>query len=295
MPDQHTELVADVVKAIILPDAATPDADHDLVSIDHHLQPLAIPRLADPRREAIGGNPVGATTEDVNTVEAEIERLAVLVRLLDELALAEAGALGDGIQLDLSRGHGRGDIVEGLIAVAMRIPQLRVVDVELNARFAILAHVRSPLEHVLATQLRAERDLLARAALHSRSDRPADLLEARGNIVIHPQILHPSLIRLQPYSLPRSASHQHRSPVPAVMILRLPHSQTSHIAIEANPLVLRMRILDLAGLDQGRLEIDLEDVLAGLQVLGDVDPVHDEHVVALQDRLPVELDGGVGV
>jgi hypothetical protein len=80
------------------------------------------------------------------------------------------------------------------------------------------------------------------------------------------------------------------------MILRLPRRQSRHITIKPNPLMLRMSVLDLLSLGQSRLEVDFQYVAASpLQLPGDVNAVVDEHIIALQNGLAVELDGGVGV
>lgn len=80
------------------------------------------------------------------------------------------------------------------------------------------------------------------------------------------------------------------------MILRLPCRQSSHIAIKADPFMFRMGVLDLLSLSQSRFEVNLNHILASLlQLLGDVNAMVNEHVVALQDSLAIELDGGVGV
>lgn len=80
------------------------------------------------------------------------------------------------------------------------------------------------------------------------------------------------------------------------MILRLPYRQSSHVTIEANPFMFRMGILDLLSFSQSRLEVNLQYIAASvLQLLGDVNAMIDEHIVALQNCLAIDLDGGVGV
>ena len=60
--------------------------------------------------------------------------------------------------------------------------------------------------------------------------------------------------------------------------------------------MFRMGVLDLLSLSQSRFEVNLNHILASLlQLLGDVNAMVNEHVVALQDSLAIELDGGVGV
>jgi hypothetical protein len=92
-------------------------------------------------------------------------------------------------------------------------------------------------------------------------------------------------------------SHAHRESVNDLqMVLRLPCRQSSHVTIEANPFMFWMSVLDLLSFSQSRLEVDFQYIAASmLQLLGDVNAVVNEHVVALQNRFAVELDGGVGV
>jgi hypothetical protein len=80
------------------------------------------------------------------------------------------------------------------------------------------------------------------------------------------------------------------------MILRLPRRQPSHITVEANPFMFRMGVFDLLSLGQSRPEVDFQHVATShLQLLGDVNAMVDEHVVALENSLAIELDGGVGI
>jgi hypothetical protein len=60
--------------------------------------------------------------------------------------------------------------------------------------------------------------------------------------------------------------------------------------------MFRMGVLDLLSFSQSRLEVDLQYIaVSQFEFLGDVNAIVDEHVVALQNRFAVELDGGVGV
>ena len=80
------------------------------------------------------------------------------------------------------------------------------------------------------------------------------------------------------------------------MILRFSCRQPSHVTIEANPFVFRMGVLDFLSFGQSWLEVDFQYIAASmLQLLSDVDAMVDEHVVALQDCLAIELDGSVCV
>jgi hypothetical protein len=80
------------------------------------------------------------------------------------------------------------------------------------------------------------------------------------------------------------------------VILRFPRRQSSHVTIEPDPFVFRMGILDLLSFSQSRLEVDLQDIRASLlQLLGNDNAMVNEHVVALENRFAIELDGGVCV
>lgn len=51
-------------------------------------------------------------------------------------------------------------------------------------------------------------------------------------------------------------------------------------------------IFDLSRLKQSNAKINLKDVLTTLQLISNIQPVHDPHVVAFENRLSVELDSG---
>jgi len=80
------------------------------------------------------------------------------------------------------------------------------------------------------------------------------------------------------------------------VILRFPRRQPSHVTIEPDPFVFRMGILDLLSFSQSRLEVDLQQIaVSRLEVLGDVNAMVYKHIVALENRFAIELDGGVCV
>jgi len=57
-----------------------------------------------------------------------------------------------------------------------------------------------------------------------------------------------------------------------------------------------MGILDLLSFSQSRLEVDLQQIaVSRLEVLGDVNAMVYKHIVALENRFAIELDGGVCV
>lgn len=56
---------------------------HDLITINHELQPLSMSHRRDSRLEAIRRNPAGAATEYFDVVYFEVEQLSVRIGFLD--------------------------------------------------------------------------------------------------------------------------------------------------------------------------------------------------------------------
>jgi hypothetical protein len=195
----------------------------------------------------------------------------------------------------------------------MRIPQLWIVDLELDLCFSVVVKIRRPMEDFLSIEARAEVDFVSSIAFDRRDDFAAHFRQACVHRVVDTQIFDASIVALQADFFPRPAGRQDWAPVPATtnislnmhvdntsqdsqMILRLPRRQPSHITVEANPFMFRMRVLYLLSLSQSRLEVDFQHIATSLlQLLGDVNAMVDEHVVAFENRLAIELDGGVGV
>jgi hypothetical protein len=125
LPDEETELVADVVEDIgfvdtcasetsasrtrILPCCTAyirlrvtltsrPNSNHVLIPINHQLQPRSIPIIRDLCQERVCWDPIGTTTEHTLSVDLEEEGSAwlVLERLLDDLGGSET----DTVRLD---------------------------------------------------------------------------------------------------------------------------------------------------------------------------------------------------
>lgn len=81
-----------------------------------------------------------------------------------------------------------------------------------------------------------------------------------------------------------------------IMILRFPHGQTSHIAIETDPFVLRMCVFNLPRLHIRRLEFNLKKTLLVLgQLFCNIDTMHDPHIAAFQYNVIIELDSGISI
>jgi hypothetical protein len=80
------------------------------------------------------------------------------------------------------------------------------------------------------------------------------------------------------------------------MILGLSDGKSCHVPVEADPFVLWMCSLDFAGSFERRVKLNLNDiVLVIIETVGDIQPIGNEHVRRLENRLTVELDRGKGV
>lgn len=80
------------------------------------------------------------------------------------------------------------------------------------------------------------------------------------------------------------------------MILRLPHRQSRHIGIEADPSVLWVRFFHSLSFRKRCFEVNLQHIIViGTEQFRDIHPMQDEHVVAFEDDLPIESYCGVGV
>jgi hypothetical protein len=76
------------------------------------------------------------------------------------------------------------------------------------------------------------------------------------------------------------------------MVLSFPCSEPGHVCIEANPFVFWMGIFDLSTFQQCRAEVNLQRVVFAIfEILRDVYPMRNKHVVAFQDNLSIDLDG----
>jgi hypothetical protein len=76
------------------------------------------------------------------------------------------------------------------------------------------------------------------------------------------------------------------------MVLSFSCSEPGHVCIEANPFVLRMGIFDLSAFQQCRPELNLQLVVfAIVDVLCDVYPIRNEHIVAFKDNISIDFDG----
>lgn len=91
VPHENAKLIAGIKKSIILIDATTPDADHDLVAVCHELDPVIVALGRNPREVAISGDPAGAATKYIHVIYTEVKGFTMDVRFLNESGSAEPG------------------------------------------------------------------------------------------------------------------------------------------------------------------------------------------------------------
>lgn len=82
MPDQDAQHIACFHEGIVLIDTTAPYANHYLIGLHHEFHPVEIAILGYLGKITVGGDPARPTSKDINTVDAEVERLAELVFFL---------------------------------------------------------------------------------------------------------------------------------------------------------------------------------------------------------------------
>lgn len=77
------------------------------------------------------------------------------------------------------------------------------------------------------------------------------------------------------------------------MILSFPCSEPGHICIKTDPFVFGMSVLDLPTLIKCRAEVNFQNIsTTALELLCDVYPMRNEHVVAFENNISVDLNRG---
>jgi len=293
--DDDAEFVAAGVEVILLVDAAAPDAHGVDVGVLGGLEQQVVAGGVHAGEDRVGRRPVHALEEDLLPVDRDDERdAAVVVRLLDEIHGADAELAAAPVELAAAAAEDRCPFVQGLRAVIVRPPELRLghdealdvararriagegklagltrdgeLDLDRSGRAVVVAQLDEGLQFGAA--VRAQRD---------RADKHVGDLD---------------LVDEEPrHGLPDADGDEARRDVPAVAGLGLAHLQAEGVAVAAH--------LGAAGgavrrIDGGT-ETDLETVGAGLHVVGDVHAQRREHVLVLPDDLAVELHGGEAV
>lgn len=82
MPDQDAQRIACFHEGIVLVDSTAPYANHYLVGLHHEFHPVEITILGYLGKITVGRDPARPTSKYIDTVDAEVERLAELVFFL---------------------------------------------------------------------------------------------------------------------------------------------------------------------------------------------------------------------
>ena len=138
LPHEQALLVAQVVEVLGLVDPPAPDPQQVHVHRDRLVDPLGVALAGDAVREGIVGDPVGPARPHVLVVDDEREAHAIGVVVHRDAHRAESDAARGGVKNGaVGRGEGDIDVVQRLIAVRARPPQVhgRELDVKRRGRF----------------------------------------------------------------------------------------------------------------------------------------------------------------
>ena len=150
VPHEKAQLVAEIVKDILLVLSATPYADHVHVSRLRAFEEVSVARRRLTRFERVARNPVRALHEKAPVVDAKDERKLLLAvgrdsALVQDLQLSEADAPRDLLAVDV---HGEG--VKVLPARAVRPPEWRIVDLDAVCHRRAVRKVGEDIERAVA-------------------------------------------------------------------------------------------------------------------------------------------------
>ena len=109
------------------------------------------------------------------------------------------------------------DSVQRLFAVAMWIPQLWTVDMELDLRFSLVVQFGRSIEDLLSVQVCTELDPITSGAINESSDLSADFVQALVDLIVDLQVFYTSLVAFQANIFPWSTDRQDWAPIPAAV------------------------------------------------------------------------------
>jgi hypothetical protein len=294
LPDQHAELVAGVVEGLVLVHAAAPDAQHVHVGVDGLDDALAQALRAHAIQQQVLGNPVGAAGEELAAIDLEAEAQARLAghRGLHQPQRAQADAARVLRQRARAVDDARAQRVERLRAHADGPPQARLGHGQRGAggRRRDAGRRDHPALGIEQFVLELKRGGSPRE-LGAQFQRRAAVGEVDLRAAV--DVDDAGLPAMTADRAPRAAGQQHRTPVPAEVVLRLARMQPRAVAVPQRALAVLG--LALAGAGERRVEAQQQLVGADAQQRARVHAPRHEHVVRLQQRLAVEPGGAPGV
>ncbi|SCD52380.1 hypothetical protein GA0115239_102938 [Streptomyces sp. BpilaLS-43] len=279
LPDQQPLLVAEFVEVVALVETAAPDADQVGVRGEGLVQAVGESPPGEAGREAVVRDPVHASYEDRLAVDGDPERLAL------QGDAPEAGPASPGVLTEVD-----GDVVQGLLAVAVRPPDLGVGDRE-GEREAVLV-LRGDEDGAPAEHLDRARHRRAAVALHVQGDgqaRHPGLVEVAQHLDGGDAVAAPGL---QGDRAPDAGGDQGRAPVPAEVAGRLA-DEGVRLGVRARPVAQPLAQRLGVGVRGGEADVDGVGALA--QQRADREAVAPVLVGGRADLGAVEQDGGDGV
>ncbi|OQC22779.1 MAG: hypothetical protein BWX70_03034 [Verrucomicrobia bacterium ADurb.Bin070] len=217
VPDHQAQLVAKLVKGVILELAAAPQTDHVHVRVARRRQQVAVALRCLTLRQTVTGDPVRPLAEEILPVYSERHthagtcRRVAGIRLVDHLDCPQPQPPREGVRADRHR-----EVIEMLSARAARPPQLRPLDHH-RRREAIHARLQ---RHRSSHACLAERDRQGAVAAFGRHHlcRDRHFADAGTMGLIAIDIIDARQIAAQQLHGTREpGSHQRDAPVPSAV------------------------------------------------------------------------------
>ena len=304
LPHHQPELVGHVVKGVVEIIATAPHAQHVHVGVACGEQQRAHRFRGGARRQAVERDQVGTLGEDRRAVDAEAHRAAIADQLDRAQADPPFGRVGRSAILLERRRHP----VERLLAVADRLPALRLRDGERQRHRIVPRRQHNALRHRLVRtvgrgQHHTQRRHSGTIRLHRRARRQPRLGIVQ-RVLVDTQRVDPRAVpRLEPDRTPRPHRDDPRTPVPAIMVFRLADIgrglAPAGIIAERRVILARQRPLrrqhDRRERADRRGDGDQDRVRAGLEIALGVDPPATMRIVGAEHGLPIDRHGREGV
>jgi len=293
LPDEQAEFVTPLVEVLVFVVATAPHADHVHVRVNGALQAVVVDLVGHPVVQRVGGNPVCALGEDGFAVDDKIEGLATSVCLADEFDLAESDPVARTVAAPVD---GHIEVIEGLVTVAGRPPQIGIVDGECQRHLLVAGVEAHGLAGLGPGNARADgrlgRPRHVQAHVHRERHAVARV------VLLALGVGDPWLGKGHEFDV---APDAHRcdtgAPVPAVVTLGFPDkvSRGEVVGIPERRHLVGVAVALLDAVPDGRVEANADLVFAGFERPAHVELVAPMHVVPGADFDPVDRDGRHGV
>ena len=283
LPDHEAQFVAEVVKCLVLVDAAAPDAHHVHVGIGGGLERRLVVLALQSVGEDMIRNPVGPLGEDGTTVDQKSKTRAELIRRLVERDRAQADAALPAVEHAAVSQEFQLHLVERLIPMTVRPPEFGRRNLRLKAAgfghdFAIETNTQTvDCFSIFCRQFRrkAQDDAVFAVLL--------------GDVDMPETVFTPCL---EFDRAEDAAGEIPRTPVPAEIALGLADLRTSAHRIAPSHLAGIKTLAPPRDLRQDAAECDLQNMCFLPVDCRKIPSVPDKHVVGFAKRFTVESDFG---